>query len=585
MKRIIDKYNQLLDARQKNRIFILFFLMLIGAFLEVIGVSLMLPLVSAIMIPDIIESNKYVAWVCRLFGLHSYRTFVIVCIIALIVVYIVKDLFVILEYYAQYRFVYNNQFATQMKLLHVYMKRPYEYYLNAESGEILRVVNADVSNTYTLLTTLLSLVTESIVSFALLITVFIISPRMTIFVAVMMGISMLVIAKIVKPVLRKEGLRFQQNSAKSYKWLMQAIGGIKEVKVAQKESFFEDQYEQSGTRLVKAQRTNSIWQNIPRLLIEMTSVCSMLAIIAVLIYMGEDVESLVPALSAFAMAAVKLLPSANRIVGAVNSVAYLEPSLDKLLENISILDEHESDGTVAEIETCAKNSSVKKMQLNDNIEMRGISYHYPNTEKNVLQAANMKIPVGSSVGIVGSSGAGKTTAVDILLGLLRPQKGQIFADGVDVSENYHEWLAQIGYIPQVIFMLDDTIRSNIAFGVHADRQSDELVWKALEEAQLADFVRSLPDGLETRIGERGIRLSGGQRQRIGIARALYGNPQLLIFDEATSALDNETETAIMESINALHGKKTMIIIAHRLTTIEECDMVYRVEDGKILQER
>lgn len=585
MKRIVDKYNQLLDARQKNRIFILFFMMLIGAFLEVIGVSLMLPLVSAIMTPDIIESNKYVAWVCELFDLHSYRTFVIVCIFSLIVVYIVKDLFVILEYYAQYRFVYNNQFATQMKLLHAYMKRPYEYYLNAESGEILRVVNADVSNTYALLTTLLSLVAESIVSFALLITVFVISPYMTIFVAVMMGITMLVIAKIVKPVLRKEGLRFQQNSAKSYKWLMQAIDGIKEVKVAQKEAFFEDQYEQSGTRLVKAQRTNSIWQNIPRLLIEMTSVCSMLAIIAVLIYMGGDVESLVPALSAFAMAAVKLLPSANRIVGAVNSVAYLEPSLDKLLENISILDEYENKETVAETDVCVKNTSAKKMQVNDNIEMRGISYHYPNTEKNVLQAANMKIPVGSSVGIVGSSGAGKTTAVDILLGLLRPQKGQVFADGVDVVENYHEWLAQIGYIPQAIFMLDDTIRSNIAFGVQTDKQSDELVWKALEETQLADFVRSLPDGLETRIGERGIRLSGGQRQRIGIARALYGNPQLLIFDEATSALDNETETAIMESINALHGKKTMIIIAHRLTTIEECDMVYRVEDGKILQER
>lgn len=585
MKRIIDKYNQLLDARQKNRIIILFFMMLIGACLETIGVSLMLPLVSAIMAPDIIESNKYVAWVCQGLDLHSYRTFVIVCIVALILAYIVKDLFVILEYYAQYRFVYNNQFATQMKLLHAYMKRTYEYYLNAESGEIIRVVKDDVGNAYGLLTNLLSLGTESIVSFALVITVFVISPHMTMFVALMMGITMLIITKIVKPVLRKEGLRYQQSSAKSYKWLLQAINGIKEVKVAQKEAFFEDQYEQSGTRLVKAQRTNSIWQNIPRLLIEMTSVCSMLAIIAVLIYLGEDVETLAPALSAFAMAAVKLLPSANRIVGAVNSVAYLEPSLDKLLENISSLAERENEETAAETNTGVRNISANKIKLNDSIEMRGISYHYPNMKKDVLQDANMIIPAGSSVGIVGASGAGKTTAVDILLGLLKPQRGQIFADGVDVAENYHEWLAQIGYIPQVIFMLDDTIRSNIAFGIQADRQSDELVWKALEEAQLADFVRSLPDGLETRIGERGIRLSGGQRQRIGIARALYGNPQLLIFDEATSALDNETESAIMESINALRGKKTMIIIAHRLTTIEECDIVYRVADGGIERER
>lgn len=197
----------------------------------------------------------------------------------------------------------------------------------------------------------------------------------------------------------------------------------------------------------------------------------------------------------------------------------------------------------------------------------------------------MVIPVGKSIGIVGASGSGKTTAIDILLGLLPPQAGNVLVDGVDIRKNYGCWLAHLGYILQMIFMLDDTIRANVAFGISDKEVDDAQVWKALEEAQLKEFVQSLPDGLDTTIGERGVRLSGGQRQRIGIARALYMDPDLLIFDEATSALDNETEAAIMDSINALHGRKTLVIIAHRLTTIEECDIVYRVEHGKIKKER
>ena len=222
---------------------------------------------------------------------------------------------------------------------------------------------------------------------------------------------------------------------------------------------------------------------------------------------------------------------------------------------------------------------------NQSVELSDITYSYPNAEHPVLEHANMVIPVGKSVGIVGSSGSGKTTAIDILLGLLSPQEGHVLVDGVDIQQDYSGWLSHLGYIPQMIFMLDDTIRANVAFGIPKENVAEEQVWRALEEAQLKDFVESLPEGLDTTIGERGVRLSGGQRQRIGIARVLYTDPELLIFDEATSALDNETEAAIMESINALHGKKTLVIIAHRLTTIEECDMVYRVENGDIVRER
>ena len=229
----------------------------------------------------------------------------------------------------------------------------------------------------------------------------------------------------------------------------------------------------------------------------------------------------------------------------------------------------------------------EKLPVKEKVILEHITYHYPNTEKLIFDDASIEIPVGKSIGIVGSSGAGKSTIVDVLLGLLRMQNGTIKADGVDVMDgaNYRKWLKNVGYIPQSIFMLDDTIRKNVAFGVPEDKISEERIWEVLKEAQLDEFVRSLPEGLETGIGERGVRLSGGQRQRIGIARSLYEDPEILILDEATSALDNDTEAAIMDSINHFMGKKTLIIIAHRLQTIEKCDMVYRVENGKLMKER
>ena len=282
-----------------------------------------------------------------------------------------------------------------------------------------------------------------------------------------------------------------------------------------------------------------------------------------------------------AAAALVLLPCVNRINNQINSIAYFEPFFMGVSDNLQ--DEINGQNTDMSFAT----DEEEKLDVKDSIEMKDITYAYPNTERLIFDHADLKIPVGASVGIVGTSGAGKSTVVDILLGLLEPSTGYIYADGVDVKEtgNYRKWLKNIGYIPQMIFMLDDTIRKNVAFGVPEDKIDENRLWEVLKEAQLDEFIKTLPEGLETGIGERGIRLSGGQRQRIGIARALYNDPEVLILDEATSALDNDTEAAIMESINRLHGRKTLIIIAHRLQTIEKCDIVYRVEDGRTKIER
>lgn len=578
----LQKLSILMDKKQKKKIGILFFITLIGAFLEVLGVSLMLPLVSAIMTPDIIYTNSIIKEICGVLDLHSHRTFVIVCIACLIMVFVFKDVFLMVQYYLQSRFIYNNQFATQKKLYKIFMNKNYEYYLNAESGEILRIIQNDVVTSYALLTTIMGMLTETIVSIALITTIFIINPAMTAFVAAMLGIIMLVITKAVKPVLRGKGIEKQEQSALLYKWILQGITGIKEIKVANKEIYFERNYEASGVKYISAEKWNYVFGNAPRLLIEMVSVGSMLSFIAISIYNGVDIEKLIPALGAFAMAAVKLMPSANRIVAAINQIAFQGPALDRLAEDFNELNRLQNE---YKIDNDNKDISNIKINKDSKITLEDIYYKYPNNKDYILENASMEITVGKSIGIVGKSGAGKTTVVDILLGLLKIEKGKLLLDNVEIMNNYGQWISHIGYIPQSIFILDDTIMANIAFGLTDDEADENKVWNALKEAHLDEFVKNLPDGLYTKIGERGIRISGGQRQRIGIARALYENPEILVFDEATSALDNETEAAIMESIDSLHGKKTLIIIAHRLQTIQGCDIVYRVENRKILRER
>ena len=577
MLSVLKKITKILNKAQKVRIVILFAMMVIGAFFEVLGVSLMLPLVKAIMDPEIINKNKWVKMVCELFDLHSHRTFVVICIIALITVFIVKDLYLMLEYYVQARFISNNRFATQQKVLRSFLNRPYEFFLGADTGEVMRMISGDVPGVYGLITSLLSMATETVVTFAVTVTIFVIEPVISVFMAFVIGVVSLLIIKVLRPIMRKEGEKYQKNSSLSGRWIQQAIYGIKEIKITNKAEYFEENYGISGRKMITAERRNNVLGNAPRLIIEMTSVCSILVLIGWMIYKGREFENLAPILAAFAVAALKLMPGANRIVSAINQISYYAPAVNSLYDNLEILREEQ--------EKKIREDKPKEMSFEKEVRISEVDYKYPNSKKDILNKAEMVIPAGKSVGVIGASGAGKTTVVDLVLGLLKPLSGKVLCDGVDVMQNYVAWLDMIGYIPQNIFMIDDSIKANVAFGIDEKDRNDEQVWNALEEAQLAGFVRELPDGIETRIGSNGIRLSGGQRQRVGIARALYKDPKLLVFDEATSALDNETEAAIMESINSLHGKKTMIIIAHRLQTIEGCDLVYRVKDGKIVRER
>ena len=392
---------------------------------------------------------------------------------------------------------------------------------------------------------------------------------------------MWLIKRVLKPIMYKAGKDNQDYYSSLFKWISQTVQGIKEVKISGKEQYFVSEYRKCGKGYVDAVQRYSLYNQVPKLLIETACVATMVGYMIFLVATGVSTENMLTVFGTLAAAALVLLPCVNRINNQINSIAYFEPFFMGVSDNL----QDEINGQ--NIDMSFATDEDEKLDVKESIEMKDITYAYPNTERLIFDHADLKIPVGASVGIVGTSGAGKSTVVDILLGLLEPSTGHIYADSVDVKEpgNYRKWLKNIGYIPQMIFMLDDTIRKNVAFGVPEDKIDEDRLWEVLKEAQLDEFIKTLPEGLETGIGERGIRLSGGQRQRIGIARALYNDPEVLILDEATSALDNDTEAAIMESINRLHGRKTLIIIAHRLQTIEKCDIVYRVEDGRAKIER
>lgn len=584
--RITKKFRSILSRHQKLRIAELAVLMLIGGLLETLSVSLVLPFMNAVLEPEAVMEKWYARLICDAFQLQSPRTFLIVVAILLAGIYILKNLYLLLEYNVQYHFVYGNMLAMKSRVLDSYLHRPYEDFLHLSSAEVVRIITADVDNTFVLLLNLLGIFTELIVSGMLAATVFAVARFITFCMVIMMAALILVISRVIRPTLRKAGKTQQQAGAEMNKWMLQSVQGIKEVKITGKEAYFQENFDICGSKFVNALRKSNILGITPRFFIEAFSMSTMFLIVALLIYRGGSLEALVPMLTAVGMAAIRLLPAVNRIITGIASAANYEPMLDKLLESLNTIEGADGvslDGTLRTGGETEKKADIAP--LRSKLDFHEISYHYPDGEENVLTDASMTIRRGEAVGIVGGSGAGKTTAVDILLGLLRPQKGQVLIDGTDISADIRGWHKQIGYIPQMIFMLDDTIRNNVCFGEREEDISDEDVWRALEEASLADFVRTLPHGLDTEIGERGVRLSGGQRQRIGIARALYRDPSVLVFDEATSALDNETEAEIMESINHLQGQKTMIIIAHRLTTIENCDHVYRVEGGKISQER
>ncbi len=578
MLKILKKINILMDKTQKRSMAKLLVMMVIAAILETGAVMMVMAVVQLIISPQKLEQGDAYKMICDILNLENTVQFSVLAILFLIGLYIAKNSFQFFLQRSLYRFVFSNQFKTASSLMKNFVRREYEYYLNAETSVIQRSITADVSNMYALIMSVLQIASETIIAVCLVIALAVQDPIMTIVIGVLLVITLGVIKNIIKPVMNRTGKENQDYGASMFSWIAQTIQGIKEIKVAGREQYFIGEYCKVGEGYVKAMERFNLFNNTPKLLIETVCIAGLLGYIMVLIVTGVDVSQMVSLFAAFGIAAMRLLPAASRINNQMTSMAFNEPFFFNVSDNL--IEETDEEHTDISYAVVAK----EKLPVKKEITFSDITYHYPNSDRLIFDHASVSFPIGKSIGIVGTSGAGKTTVIDILLGLLKLQGGKVLADGVDIQSKYREWLANVGYIPQMIFLLDADIRKNIAFGIPEEEIDDERLWYALKEAQLDEFVKTLPEGVNTGIGERGIRLSGGQRQRIGIARALYNDPEVLILDEATSALDNDTEAAIMESINRLHGRKTLIIIAHRLQTIEKCDMVFRVEDGSIKQE-
>ena len=578
---LFQKLNYIFDKKQKGSFVVLAVMILIGGVFETLGVSMLIPAVNAIMQPDLVREkiekfpalshfltqdlqlNTDAKLLCALFGF-------------LIGLYVVKNLYLLLLAYKQNRFIARARNDMISRVMREFLTLPYEEYLGADIPTVFRITDGDIPHTFSLVLALLQLMTECVVSLFLVIYLIRVNWQMTLLLMLVLALLTLWNAKVLKKKLNAIGKRNQDIQSRIAKWRIQSIYGLKDVKVLNRQDFFIRNYYESGKVGAELATKYAVLNNLPHLVIETIFMATILGFMMALLTSGQNLSAFLPQLMAFGVAAIRVMPSANRINTYMTEIAYEQPSLDFVYENLT-------DAMKTNKKMAAERAKVAggALHLEKEIRLEGITFRYPDGDRNIFTDASMVIPKGKSVGIKGASGAGKSTIVDILLGLLHVQKGEITCDGANIFSNYESWLSQIGYIPQSIYLIDESIRDNIAFGIDEREIDDARIREVAAEAQLLEFIDSLPEGLDTKIGDRGVRLSGGQRQRIGIARALYHNPEILVFDEATSALDNETEAALMGAINSFHGRKTMIIIAHRLNTIENCDLIYEVKGEKI----
>ena len=567
----VKQLNYIFSRRQKLNFVILVIVILIGSMLELIGVALVMPLVDVLTNSNQIHSNSLYSKLFELFNIDSDLKFILIFIIALIIVYVVKNAYLLFMYDCQFRFTFNNKKRITLKLMRAYVYRPYEFHLSKNISELQRNMKEDVESLFQTILAVVQMASELLTCILLAIYLIIIDKTITFGILTVLIFFILVFLKSTKYKSYKYGEIARETVVGTNKWTRQSFEGIKEIIIANKQELFLSKVDELQGKLSTTIRKQEVLNVSPRPTFEAITITSLLGVVGIKIYMGEDINQMIPVLSAFAVAAFRLLPSFGRLAGYLNKMIYNRAAITSVYNDLKDV---ENDIYIKDIDC------TERFEFDKSIEIEDVFFAYPNCDNNVLNGLSMSIKKDKSIAIIGASGSGKSTLADMLLGLLEPSKGNILVDGVNINNNYCGWHMLIGYIPQLIYIMDDTIRNNVIFG--EGEADDDKIWKALENAQLADFVKNLDEGLDTVVGERGIRLSGGQRQRIGIARALYSNPKILILDEATSALDNETETAVMGAIERLKGSHTMVIIAHRLTTIRNCDEIYEIVDGKAI---
>ncbi|KYG27652.1 ABC transporter ATP-binding protein [Alkalihalobacillus trypoxylicola] len=576
----LKKMMQVLHKKDKQKFLYLFLMMIIAALLETIGVGLIVPVVSVITNPAIIEQNPLLFSVYQFLNVQSEETFVLILVLALLFTFVSKNVYLLLFFKVQFKLIFNTQVKLAKELFQEYLKKPYTFHLQRNTSELLRNVNSEVPKVFQgIILSTFHLLTEVLVVLCLLTLLIYSAPIMTLTASVLLGGSIVIFFKLFKEKISQLGKEQQRVGGMMIKWVNQGLGASKELKVSGKENFFIHAYREQSLIQAKNNQYVKMLEQVPRLFIETLIVSMVLLMMIMTVFQGTSTTEAVSILALFAMAAFRLMPSINRIMTMITTIRYSLPALTVIHDDLIKNSQRQRDDKEKE----HKKEEKQIRMFHDSLQLSNVSFRYPEQEKYSIKDISLRIPIGHSVAFIGESGAGKTTLVDLLLGILEPEKGSVLIDHYPLHQIKQEWQRRIGYIPQTIFLSDDSIRQNIAFGVEPDLIDDQKVWRAIEQAQLLQYVKDLPEQLDSNVGERGVKLSGGQRQRIGIARALYHNPEILFMDEATSALDHETEQEMMEAIEGLKGEKTIIMIAHRLSTIRSCEIVYKIHKGKLVE--
>jgi ATP-binding cassette, subfamily B, bacterial PglK len=573
---VINKLLDLLSPPERMRAGMLMGMILLMAFLDMLGVASILPFMAVLANPDQVQTNAILNTVfitSRHIGIHSTEQFLFALGVLFYLLFVTSLAFKALTTYAQIRFALMREYSVSKRLVHGYLYQPYNWFLNRHSADLSKTILSEVSTVIgSGVLPMMTLISQSAVSLALLTLLIIVDPLLALTVGVVLGLVYAVIFAVMSGRLKSLGLACTKANQERFTAVSEAFGAVKEVKVGGLEQAYIQRFAKPSEVFAKYQATAQVIGQLPRFALEATTFGGMLLVILYVLAKSGSFATALPVIALYALAGYRLLPAGQQIYQAATRLRFVGPALEALHRDLSGLQAVD-----------AKYGHGSPLQLTESISLKQVSYSYPNASQPALKGVDLTIPVYSTVGFVGTTGSGKTTAVDVILGLLEPQEGCLNVDGQPISaSNRRQWQRAIGYVPQHIYLADASIAANIAFGMNTKDIDQKAVERAAKIANLHEFVvNDLAQSYATTVGERGVRLSGGQRQRIGIARALYHQPQVLILDEATSALDNLTEHAVMEAVNNLGHDITIILIAHRLSTLRQCDQIYVLEGGEV----
>lgn len=546
-----------------------------SAAIEMLSLAILSPIIAILIDNSAIYSNTYMLRLYNLLSFDKIDNFLALLGFGVAFLYVFRSGYILVLNRIRFRFIGKTRIAFSNRLLRKIIRRPYIFHARHNIAEFQKIIITDVNEMFNVVNNLCQFLADSFTSLFILIFLFTESPLISICIVIAALICLSIYFLLFRSKIKKAGQTHRKRHIAMLKSINQSLGGIKEVKVLNSEEYFENVYKNNSNQYINAFQRYQFLNSIPQLYIEAFCFGSAFTVLAFIFLSDIDAANMLPLLSVFVFAAFRILPALSRLANQINTIVYYRPSINAVYS--SLYDGYDEPAYI-------NNPDMKPERTSLDIEIKEITYRYPQSADNVLEKVSLIIPDKCSVALIGSSGAGKTTLADIVLGILTPQSGAVFYNGFNIHLNPHEWSQNVGYILQQIYILDESIRQNVAYGINKKEINDEDVWNALDLAQLKTFVESLPEKLDTFVGDRGVRLSGGQRQRIGIARALYRDPPILVLDEATSSLDSDTEKAVMDAIQNFQGKKTMVIVAHRLSTIEHCDIVYRLEEKKIIKQ-